>query len=566
MRYHVLASDYDGTLADQGWVDPATLDRLLQLKAAGRRLVLVTGREMKDLTLVFPEYHIFDQIVAENGGLIFDCATGEETPLGPPPDPQFIKELEQRGVHPLSAGKVILATWEPQEQAVLEAIKATGSELQVIFNKGAVMILPSGVNKATGLQALLRSLHLSVHNTVAVGDAENDISLLQTAECAVAVANALPSLKNMADWVTTERHGLGVAQLIDRLIASDLAELDERLTRHYLRLGERVDQPDHAFSISPYERGILVSGVTGGGKSTFTTVMAESLLRGEYQFCLIDPEGDYLELPGVTIIGSESSVPTLEEIHELLKNSFGSLVITALSVPLADRPVFFCRLLDTLTRLRREYGRPHWLIFDEAHHLIPAASTMVADCLPADFNNFIVISTSPHALHPAVLEKIGTIITIGENPAYPFQQVGERLHIPIPGYIPPLAEGEVCVWRRDTGQPPFIVRYHPPHQLRLRHKKKYAMGDMGDNSFVFTGPGGHLHLVANNLLLFAHIAEGIDDDTWSYHLHRHDFTRWFRDTIHDEELANVAEKAAGSDDPACSRRQILTFISSKYTA
>lgn len=566
MRYHVLASDYDGTLADQGWVDPATLDRLLQLKAAGRRLVLVTGREMKDLTLVFPEYHIFDQIVAENGGLIFDCATGEETPLGPPPDPQFIKELEQRGVHPLSAGKVILATWEPQEQAVLEAIKATGSELQVIFNKGAVMILPSGVNKATGLQALLRSLHLSVHNTVAVGDAENDISLLQTAECAVAVANALPSLKNMADWVTTERHGLGVAQLIDRLIASDLAELDERLTRHYLRLGERVDQPDHAFSISPYERGILVSGVTGGGKSTFTTVMAESLLRGEYQFCLIDPEGDYLELPGVTIIGSESSVPTLEEIHELLKNSFGSLVITALSVPLADRPVFFCRLLDTLTRLRREYGRPHWLIFDEAHHLIPAASTMVAGCLPADFNNFIVISTSPHALHPAVLEKIGTIITIGENPAYPFQQVGERLHIPIPGYIPPLAEGEVCVWRLDSGQPPFIVRYHPPHQLRLRHKKKYAMGDMGDNSFVFTGPGGHLHLVANNLLLFAHIAEGIDDDTWYYHLHRHDFTRWFRDTIHDEELANVAEKAAGSDDPACSRRQILTFISSKYTA
>jgi len=563
MRYQVLASDYDGTLADQGRVSPAIQDKLRQLKATGRRLILVTGREMKDLVLVFPEWQIFDYIVAENGALLVDCATGEETPLGPPPDERFIRQLRERGVHPLSVGKVIVATWEPHEQEVLEAIKATGSELQVIFNKGAVMVLPSGVNKATGLQALLRSKHLSVHNTVAIGDAENDLSLLQASECAVAVANALPSVKEMADWITVDTHGKGVIQLIDRLTENDLADLDNTLTRHFLQLG---DTSEGAFVISPYQDGILVSGVTGGGKSTFTTVILDTLIHHEYQFCLIDPEGDYLRFPGVTVVGNETAVPPPEEIAQLLQDPGQSLIICALSVPLADRPAFFSRLLDVLTRLRVEYGRPHWLILDEAHHLVPPASTMVADRMPADFNNFIIITTSPTGVHPTVLKKLGMIITIGENCGYPFQQVSEILQRPLPEQIPDIEEGEICIWRLDTGQPIFKARFLPPRQLRQRHKRKYATGDMGDNSFVFTGRHNHLHLVANNLMLFAHIAEGIDDDTWSWHLHRHDFTNWFRDIVHDEELAKVAGDAEKGTDATETRRRIITFINSKYTA
>jgi hypothetical protein len=353
-----------------------------------------------------------------------------------------------------------------------------------------------------------------------------------------------------------------VAQLIDRLISTDLAEFDGKLTRHYLQLGETEKGP---YCISPYQHGILLAGVTGGGKSTFTTVILETLMRHDYQFCLIDPEGDYLQLPGVTVVGNETSVPPFEEIDQLLADPRQSLVICALSVPLVHRPVFFSRLLEVLTRLRVEYGRPHWLILDEAHHLLTPSSTMVADRMPADFNNFIIISTSPHALHPCVLEKIGTLITIGENPGYPFQQLGEMLHRPVPEAIPELGEQDICVWRLDTGEPPFKVHYQQPRQLMQRHKRKYATGDMGDNSFVFTGPEGRLHLTANNLLLFAHIAAGIDEDTWNWHLLRHDFTAWFKNTIHDEELARVSEAAEALKDPADSRRQILTFINSKYT-
>lgn len=68
-------------------------------------------------------------------------------------------------------GRVIVATWEPHQTTVLEVIRELGLELHVIFNKGAVMILPSGVNKATGMAATLDELGLSPHNTVGIGDA-----------------------------------------------------------------------------------------------------------------------------------------------------------------------------------------------------------------------------------------------------------------------------------------------------------------------------------------------------------------------------------------------------------
>lgn len=564
MRYQLLASDYDGTLADQGHVSPDIVRKLHALKDTGRKLALVTGREMKDLVIVFPDYKVFDHIVAENGAVIYNTSTGEEKLLGQSPGPDFVRALQEKGVDPLSVGKVIVATWVPHEQSVLEVIKASGSEHQVIFNKGAVMILPPGINKASGLLALLRQLHLSPHNCVGIGDAENDSSLLQTAEAAVAVGNALPALKTIADWVTPSCHGEGVGELIDALIGKDLRSLEGHMTRHYLPVGTFPD--GSIFAISPWRTGILVAGVSGSGKTTLATSIMESLIQKEYQFCLIDPEGDYPQQPGATVIGNEVSLPPVEEIRQLLKDPQQNLVICLLSVPLHDRPAFFLRLLDVVVELRRGYSRPHWLIMDEAHHLVPGLSGMATDHFPADFSNFIVISTSPHALHAAALSKIGMVISIGDNVAYPFEQFGKSLHCAVPAELPKLAEGEICVWERDGSRPPMVVRYNQPHQLLRRHKKKYAQGEMGDNSFVFTGEERRLHLVANNLLLFLHIAEGLDIDTWWYHLHRKDYTNWFRKTIHDEALAKAGEEAEAMKDVVASRRHVLDFIAQNYTA
>ena len=158
MRYLALACDYDGTLATDGRVDQSMLAGLQALRETGRKLILVTGRRLEDLREVFPEYAIFDRIVAENGALLFCPATREETVLGEAPSAALVKRLKELDVNPLSVGRSIVATWSPNEQVVLDTIRALGLELQVIFNKGAVMVLPSGINKASGLRAALAEL------------------------------------------------------------------------------------------------------------------------------------------------------------------------------------------------------------------------------------------------------------------------------------------------------------------------------------------------------------------------------------------------------------------------
>lgn len=223
MRYRALATDYDGTIAASGVLDDTTLAALDRLKASGRQLILVTGRELDDLLRVCPHCDRFDLIVAENGALLYNPATEQSRLLSEPPPPEFVADLLERRLSPLSVGHSIVATEEPHHIAVLEAIRKYGLEWHVIFNKGAVMALPSGVNKATGLDAALAELDLRPEQVVGVGDAENDHAFLVRCGCAVAVANALPAVQDRADIITLGAAGAGVTELIDRMIADDLA-------------------------------------------------------------------------------------------------------------------------------------------------------------------------------------------------------------------------------------------------------------------------------------------------------------------------------------------------------
>jgi hydroxymethylpyrimidine pyrophosphatase-like HAD family hydrolase len=223
LRYLALATDYDGTLAHNGRVDAATLAALDRLRESGRRILLVTGRELPELQVVFPHLDKFDRVVAENGALLFNPATGVERVLAEPPPPPFVDQLRRRGVAPMSIGRAIIATWEPHEKAVFEAIHELGLEMQVIFNKGAVMVLPSGVNKATGLTAALTELKITPDRVVVVGDAENDHALLELCGCGAAVANALPMLRARADIDLKADHGAGVIELIDMILADSIA-------------------------------------------------------------------------------------------------------------------------------------------------------------------------------------------------------------------------------------------------------------------------------------------------------------------------------------------------------
>jgi hydroxymethylpyrimidine pyrophosphatase-like HAD family hydrolase len=222
MHYSALATDYDGTLAQNGQVGSQTIQALERLRRSGRRLILVTGRELPELLGVFARPQLFDRVVAENGGLLYDPATQAMRALAEPPAPIFVQELKRRDVDPLSVGRSMVATIERHERSVKETISALGLRLQVILNKGSVMVLPTGVDKATGLAAALDELGISPRETIGVGDAENDEALLAFCGLSVAVANALPAIRRSAHIVTNGADGRGVTELIDRLLAGDL--------------------------------------------------------------------------------------------------------------------------------------------------------------------------------------------------------------------------------------------------------------------------------------------------------------------------------------------------------
>ncbi|MGH9690889.1 MAG: HAD family hydrolase [Candidatus Acidiferrales bacterium] len=228
MRYLAFASDYDGTLADEDVVSPSTFAALKRLKASGRKLILVTGRELDELLQTFPAHWVFERIVTDNGAVVYSPANGRTVTLADPPPQKFIDALRQKNVEPLGIGRVIVATVESHRAAVLGTIRELGLPLQVAYNKGSVMVLPAGTDKATGLLAALSDLGLSERQTVGVGDGENDEQLLKLCACGVAVANATPGLKECADIIMTESGGKGVQELIDRLLLNDLSDIEVR--------------------------------------------------------------------------------------------------------------------------------------------------------------------------------------------------------------------------------------------------------------------------------------------------------------------------------------------------
>jgi hydroxymethylpyrimidine pyrophosphatase-like HAD family hydrolase len=237
LRYSVLASDYDGTLALDGRVPEPTLEAIRRFKAADGRLILVTGRDLADLRSVFPQLGLCDLIVAENGALLYDPATEEEVLLAPAPPEKFIEALRERGVTPLLPGRVIVSTRQPYERDVEELIALWQLPLHVIFNRGAVMVVPFGVNKGAGLKAALERLSVSPETVVAVGDAENDHSLLAGVGLGAAVSDALQSLRDEADVVLDKPATAGVERLLGMMVAGD-----PRLVARPPTIGEPVSE------------------------------------------------------------------------------------------------------------------------------------------------------------------------------------------------------------------------------------------------------------------------------------------------------------------------------------
>src|ERR1041385_3304789 len=131
MRYTAVALDFDGTIAHDSEVPAHVVDGLKRLKETGRKVLLVTGRELPELLSIFKPIDIFDRVVAENGALLYRPHSGERVELGARAPPKRLEAVRAKAV-PISVGQSIIATADPQETVVLEPIRELGLERPVI--------------------------------------------------------------------------------------------------------------------------------------------------------------------------------------------------------------------------------------------------------------------------------------------------------------------------------------------------------------------------------------------------------------------------------------------------
>ncbi|HEY5922284.1 MAG TPA: HAD-IIB family hydrolase [Kofleriaceae bacterium] len=562
MRYHAVAADYDGTLAHHGLIDDLTWASLRRLRDAGRKLIMVTGRELDELLGLLQHPEMFDRIVAENGALLYTPSNKAIKLLAETPPPEFSDELRRRGVDRVAVGRVIVAAWEPHQDTILHVIHDQALELQVIFNKGAVMVLPTGVNKATGLACALKDLGLSSHNVAAIGDAENDHALITSAELGVAVANALPALKAHADFVTPADHGAGVSQLIDRIVENDLSDLTPK--RHRIKLGRAGTD---LITIDPYVTNAMICGTSGSGKSTLTTGLLERLSEAGYQFCVLDPEGDYTSIEFAVVLGAPNRAPLVSEVMDVLKDPTRNAVVNMLGVAVEHRPEFFAQLLSPLSELRTRTGRPHWLVVDEAHHLLPSSWRPV-DELTMRPHGTLYVTVHPGSVAKGVIETVNALLVVGDHPDKTVKEFAKVANIKRAPHVASerLAPGHTLYWPTG-GKQAYVVQAEPARTERTRHSRKYVEGNLGPYSFYFRGPERRLNLRAHNLMLFVLLADGVDDDTWTFHLRNGEYSKWFRDSVKDPDLAAAAEHVERDEllDPQASRAVIRGAIERRYT-
>jgi hypothetical protein len=293
----------------------------------------------------------------------------------------------------------------------------------------------------------------------------------------------------------------------------------------------------------------------------------ERLEEQGYQFLIIDPEGDYSQFSGAVALGDDERAPSVSEVLDVLAKPDQNAAVNLTGVSVTERPALFASLLPRIQELRAKTGRPHWIIIDESHHVLPSSWEAAGLTVSQRMYGVMAITLEPDRVAPAILSTIDVVIAIGKDPAATLKIFCETV-----GETPPvLAEmtldsGEAVAWFRDSSELPFLFQSTVSRRERRRHRRKYAEGELTpDLCFYFRGPEGKLNLKAQNLAVFVQLADGVDADTWLFHLKNGDIARWFREVIKDPELALEAELMERADVTAEeSRKHIRSEIEQRY--
>jgi hydroxymethylpyrimidine pyrophosphatase-like HAD family hydrolase len=567
--FRAVAVDFDGTLADSDRPHPDALAALAKARADGLRVLIVTGRILADLRSAFPDADDYaDVIIAENGAVL--ASGGEQRTLAVPVPDELAAALAEHGVA-CRRGDVLLACDGSHEPAVLAEVRRLGLECQLVRNRGALMVLPSGVSKGAGLAAGLAELGISCHNTIAIGDAENDHSLLAAAELAVATGNAVASLKSEADLVTAEADGQGVASLLRGPVLARTERAHSKRWR--IDLGHLLD--GSPVSIPASGVNVLVTGTPQQGKSYLAGLIAERLIRLGYSVVIIDPEGDHAglrRLPGVIVTGADGRLLAPDDLARLVRQHPGGVVVDLSAAPAEGRARYLSDANRELEALRAQTGLPHWIILDEAQ--VPLAKD-TDTIFESATTGYCLVTYRPGELRPEALLAIDVLIVLPEGTA-----ASHTADLLAATAAMPHAAAAALIRQATPGQAVLAERHHPGagqlftighrETAHMRHWHKYFTGQLSNaRRFYFRrDPATATGSTASSAPELARELARCEDQAISHHCWHEDFSRWVHDVLGDPPLATAiaqAEQQARSGaSPASTRTALIDAIHARY--
>jgi hydroxymethylpyrimidine pyrophosphatase-like HAD family hydrolase len=541
MKFGALALDYDGTIATNGVMHEDVRNAIGEVRQRGVIVVLATGRQVADLRRAAGDLTCFDAIVAENGCVLDFPASGRHVVLAHPPRADFIKALHQRAVS-TTVGEGIIEADASAAPAVLDVIRERQQPLVLMFNRGRLMILPQAIAKSTGLRRALSALRVSIHNTVGIGDAENDHDLLDACEVGVAVSWGSPALQAVADEVI-EGSGPGAVGGYIRRLSRQPRLAAEQMGRRRLLLGYQHD--GEAVNLAVRGRSILIAGEPGTGKSWLAGLICEQLMLQGYCVCVIDPEGDYRaleDLSGVIRLGGDDPPPQARELTRALQHADVSVIIDLSKLSARDKREYVSMVLPLLMTLRRRTGLPHKILLDEAHYFLADADS--CRCIDPELAGYILVTYRISALEPSIRTATDAVVIVTrETDASEVDALRAMCRPPSAAAAPldvlrTLATNEAALLPGADEAHDQVRRFNlaPRLTAHVRHQLKYFDVPVAEgHAFVFTS-NGRQGAQARTLNALTGLLATLPANQVEGHIRRHDVSRWIDGVFRDRPL------------------------------